>query len=56
MVEASANIIYKDKYVTAFKDKYPDTPVHILIIPNRKIVTLSDITEDDAVYMSKIMM
>lgn len=53
--EASANIVYKDKYVTAFKDKFPDTPVHILIIPNRKIVTLSDIKEDDAVYMSKIM-
>ena len=30
-----ANIIYQDEFITAFDDKYPVAPVHILIIPNR---------------------
>ena len=31
-----ADIVYRDEYITAFTDKYPDAPVHILIIPNKK--------------------
>ena len=40
--EASADIVFKNEYVTAFKDIYPDAPVHILIIPNKKIVIKYD--------------
>ena len=32
--EGEADIIYKDDYITAFKDIDPNAPVHILIIPN----------------------
>ena len=35
--EAQASIIYKDEYVTAFLDIDPSAPVHILLIPNKKI-------------------
>lgn len=41
-----ASIVYKNKYVTCFHDIHPDTPVHVLIIPNRKFETLADVSED----------
>ena len=54
--EESAEIVYKDEYVTAFNDIYPDAPVHILIIPNKLISSLNDITEEDSIYLSKILL
>ena len=49
--ESSAEIILKNEYVTAFKDIAPDAPVHILIIPNKMIPSLSDIQEEDSIYI-----
>lgn len=54
--EAPAEIVYKDKYVTTFNDIYPDAPVHILIIPNKLISSLNDITEEDSIYLSKLLL
>ena len=54
--EAEGDIVYSDEFVTAFKDIYPDAPVHILIIPNKKIDSLNDICEEDIIYLSKIML
>ena len=51
-----ANIVYKDEYVTAFDDKFPEAPIHILIIPNKKIRSLNDLEEEDEIYMGKILM
>jgi histidine triad (HIT) family protein len=48
--EIPADIIYQDDRVTAFKDIHPIAPVHILIIPNKEIPTVDDVTpEDEAV-------
>ena len=54
--EADADYIYKDEYVTAFKDIYPSAPIHVLIIPNKRINSLNDINEEDSVYLSKILL
>ena len=51
-----ANIVYQDKYVTAFEDKFPSAPVHILIIPNKMIKSLDEISEEDEIYLSKILL
>lgn len=51
-----ANIIYQDEYITAFDDKFPVAPVHILIIPNKMIKSLDEITENDEIYMGKILL
>ena len=51
-----ANIIYQDEFITAFDDKYPDAPVHILIIPNKTIKSLDNVTEEDEIYMGKILL
>lgn len=48
--EIPAEIVYQDDRVTAFKDINPVAPVHILIIPNKEIPTVDDVTpEDEAV-------
>jgi histidine triad (HIT) family protein len=48
--EIPAEIVYKDDRVTAFKDISPAAPVHILIVPNKEIATVDDVTpEDEAV-------
>ena len=41
----SANIVYQDKKVTAFKDIQPKAPVHILIIPNDFIKSSNEINK-----------
>ena len=51
-----ANIIYQDDFITAFDNKYPVAPVHILIIPNKMIKSLDNLTDDDEIYMGKILL
>ena len=46
--EAPADIVYQDERVTCFRDINPAAPVHILIIPNREIPTVNDLTDEDA--------
>lgn len=55
-LEAPANILYQDYWVTAFDDIQPDAPFHILLIPNKKIVSMTHLEEEDGIYISKIMM
>jgi histidine triad (HIT) family protein len=45
--QAQATIVYQDDRVTAFKDIHPVAPVHILIVPNKEIPTVDDVTSED---------
>ena len=45
--EIPATIVFKDDRVTAFRDISPQAPVHLLIIPNKPIPTVNDVTDDD---------
>ncbi|CUS02708.2 purine nucleoside phosphoramidase [Candidatus Promineifilum breve] len=45
--ELPAAIVYQDDLVTAFRDIQPLAPVHILIVPNKVIPTVNELTEDD---------
>jgi histidine triad (HIT) family protein len=45
--EAQADIVYQDDRVTAFRDIRPQAPTHILILPNKEIPTVNDISEAD---------
>jgi histidine triad (HIT) family protein len=45
--KAPADIVYQDEMVTGFKDIHPVAPVHILIVPNKEIATVNDVTVDD---------
>lgn len=45
--EADADIVYQDDLVTAFRDINPAASTHILIVPNKEIPTVNDLTEAD---------
>ena len=45
--EIPATILFQDERVTAFQDINPQAPQHILIIPNKVIPTVNDVTPED---------
>jgi histidine triad (HIT) family protein len=45
--EIPSDIVYQDDLVTAFRDIHPMAPTHILIVPNKVIPTVNDLTADD---------
>jgi len=54
--EISADVVFEDKEVIAFKDVNPIAPVHILVIPKKHIVSVVDIGEDEEKLMGKLVM
>lgn len=52
--QAPATIVYQDELVTAFKDSHPLAPVHILIVPNKEIATVNDVTPDDEAMLGRM--
>ncbi len=45
--QATANILYRDQQVTAFRDMHPVGPTHLLIVPNKHINSLNDLKDDE---------
>lgn len=52
--EAPARTVYQDEDVTAFHDRNPQAPTHILIVPNRHITSLNEIERSDAELLGKL--
>jgi histidine triad (HIT) family protein len=42
-----AKVVYKDDQCLAFEDINPQAPMHVLVIPNKHVPTINDITVDD---------
>lgn len=53
--EIPAEILYQDELVTAFRDISPQAPTHILIVPNREIPTLNDVTDADELALGRML-
>ncbi len=53
--EIPADIVYQDEWVTAFRDIHPQAPVHILIVPNKEIPTVNDLTEEDMMVAGRLL-
>ena len=49
-----ANIHFEDNDVIVIDDINPAAPVHVLIIPKKKIETLNDLTEEDTILIGKL--
>ena len=45
--ELQADIVFQDDRVTAFRDIHPQAPTHILIVPNKIIPTVNDVSDED---------
>ena len=54
--ELPANIVYEDDSCLAFKDINPVAPVHILIIPKKKIEKISDSNQEDKELLGHLLL
>jgi histidine triad (HIT) family protein len=52
--EIPATILYQDELVTAFRDINPQTPTHILIVPNQLIPTANDVRAEDEAALGRL--
>ena len=54
--EIPSDIVYQDDLVTAFRDINPSAPVHILIVPNKAIATVNDLSEEDEPIAGRMLL
>ncbi|MDH6059630.1 histidine triad nucleotide-binding protein [Chrysosporum bergii ANA360D] len=54
--EIPADIVYEDDLALAFKDIYPQAPVHILVIPKKPIVKLADAEPEDQALLGHLLL
>jgi histidine triad (HIT) family protein len=54
--EIPANIVHEDEVCIAIHDISPKAPVHLLVVPKKEIVSLADLTPEDAAIMGHLMM
>lgn len=54
--ELPSDKVYQDELVTAFRDINPIAPVHILIVPNKVIPTVNDLTEEDEKVAGRMLL
>nr|WP_314263810.1 purine nucleoside phosphoramidase [uncultured Moellerella sp.] len=52
--EIPSDIVYQDELVTAFRDVAPQASTHILIIPNKLIPTVNDVTAEDEQMLGRL--
>ncbi len=50
-----AKKLYEDDQVIAFDDLNPQTPVHVLVIPKRHLVSLDDIQDSDSALLGQLL-
>lgn len=54
--EIPADIVYEDDLCLAFRDIEPQAPVHILLIPKKSIVKISEATETDQSLLGHLLL
>ena len=54
--EIPSDIVYENHNFLAFKDINPQAPVHILIIPKKRIKTINDIKEEDTQVLGEMIL
>lgn len=52
--EISADIVYENDQVMAFRDIDPKAPSHIVFIPKKHMETIMDVGQDDKEWWSKL--
>ena len=54
--EIPADIVFENDDVLAFRDIDPQAPVHILVIPKRRIATINDLEPGDAELVGRLVL
>jgi histidine triad (HIT) family protein len=52
--ETKATIVYRDEQMTAFRDRHPVAPTHILIVPNKHIESVGALEAGDEQLMGHL--
>ncbi|MBN2549562.1 MAG: histidine triad nucleotide-binding protein [Anaerolineales bacterium] len=45
--QSPSQMVFQDEQVSAFRDIHPVAPTHILIVPNKHIASINDLTPAD---------
>ena len=53
--EIPTPLLYQDDLVTAFRDIEPRVSTHILIVPNKHIATINDVSDADELAMGRMI-
>ncbi len=53
--EIPTPLLYQDELVSAFRDIAPKAKTHILIVPNKYIPTLNDVSDIDELTMGRMI-
>ena len=53
--ELESEIIYEDEEIFSIKDINPIAPVHLLIIPKKRINTINDVSDEDTLLIGKMV-
>jgi histidine triad (HIT) family protein len=54
--EIPADIVFENDELLAFRDIQPQAPVHILVIPKRRIATVNDIEPSEADLVGRMVL
>ncbi len=54
--EAPAQMVYQDELVSAFRDIRPVAPVHVLVVPNKHIAAITEVTEEDQAILGRMLL
>lgn len=54
--EIPADIVYEDDLCLAFRDIEPQAPVHILLVPKKSIMKISDATKTDQSLLGHLLL
>ncbi len=53
--EVPADVVYEDDQALAFRDIAPQAPVHVLVIPKRRIVSLATMADEDVPLVGHLL-
>lgn len=54
--EIPAEFLYKDDQCVVIRDKYPDAPLHLLVIPRKPIPSINELEEEDGPLVAHLIM
>jgi histidine triad (HIT) family protein len=54
--ETNTEFLYQNENLVVFKDIHPQAPVHLLIVPQKHIRSVNDLTDADREIIAELMM
>ena len=54
--ETPTEILYQNEHLVVFKDIHPQAPVHLLIVPEKHIRSINDLTDSDRPILAEMIL